>query len=246
MRQTVSPRGDPNRVSRSFCNSAPSTMRASSDRSRSSLKVTVFGSGYAGLVTAACLADSGNQVTRVDVDAARVQLLKDGHCLLATSRAWISCWCAMRAPGASSSPPTPRRQSATARPSFIAVGTPPQRRRFGRPAVRAAGGAHDRRVHADYRGGRHQVNRAGGHRRRRSRAALGSELSARARTIAFDVVSNPEFLKEGAAVEDFMPAPTASSSAPTAERAIELMRQLYAPYNRNRDRLMSWTCDRPS
>ncbi|HEY1075512.1 MAG TPA: UDP-glucose/GDP-mannose dehydrogenase family protein [Fontimonas sp.] len=200
------------------------------------MKVTVFGSGYVGLVTAACLADSGNQVVCVDVDAARVQLLEDGHCpfyepgvdqlLTRNARSGRIRFTTDAA-----------RAVEHGQIIFIAVGTPPQEDgsadlQYVLQVARTVG-----EHMADYRvvctKSTVPVGTAA-----KVRAALKGALAARGAQIEFDVVSNPEFLKEGAAVEDFM-RPDRIVVGTDSERALDLMRQLYAPYNRNRDRLMA-------
>jgi UDP-N-acetyl-D-mannosaminuronate dehydrogenase len=72
------------------------------------MRVTIFGSGYVGLVTGACLADAGNHVICVDVDAAKIERLKRG-----TSRGSMPSSSATRTPGGSSSPPMPQKASST-------------------------------------------------------------------------------------------------------------------------------------
>ncbi len=200
------------------------------------MKVTVFGSGYVGLVTAACLADSGNQVTCVDVDADRVERLRQGHCpfyepgvdelLTRNARAGRIRFTTDAAEGV-----------AQGQIIFIAVGTPPQEDgsadlQYVLAVARSVG------MHmTDYRvictKSTVPVGTAA-----KVRQTVAAALAQRGQAVAFDVVSNPEFLKEGAAVEDFM-RPDRIIVGTDSERALALMRELYAPFNRNRDRLMA-------
>ncbi len=200
------------------------------------MKVTVFGSGYVGLVTAACLADSGNQVVCVDVDAARVQMLKDGHCPF--YEPGVDQLLARNTRSGRIQFTTDAAQAVGhGQIIFIAVGTPPQEDgsadlQYVLQVARTIG-----EHMPDYRvvctKSTVPVGTA-----KKVRTALDAALTARGARIEFDVVSNPEFLKEGAAVEDFM-RPDRIVVGTDSERALDLMRQLYAPYSRNRDRLMA-------
>jgi UDPglucose 6-dehydrogenase len=200
------------------------------------MNVTVFGSGYVGLVTAACLADAGNHVICIDVDAARVAPLQAGHCpfyepgvdalLVRNARAGRLRFTTDAADGV-----------AHGQMIFIAVGTPPQEDgsadlQYVLQVARTIG-AHMDGYRAVCTKSTVPVGTA-----RKLREALASTLAARGAQIEFDVVSNPEFLKEGAAVEDCM-RPDRIIVGTDSERALELMRALYAPFNRNHDRLMA-------
>jgi UDPglucose 6-dehydrogenase len=199
------------------------------------MKVTVFGAGYVGLVAAACLADMGNSVVGVDVDADKVARLMAGEVpihepglaeLMARNRQ------------ASRLVFTTDLDAAVEHGTllFIAVGTPP-----------AADGSADL-------GHVLTVAREIGRRMRdfkvvvdkstvpvgtadRVRHAIAEGLRERAALVPYAVVSNPEFLKEGAAIEDFM-RPDRVVIGCDDERAELLMRSLYAPFLRNRDRVM--------
>ncbi|MFA5938595.1 MAG: UDP-glucose/GDP-mannose dehydrogenase family protein [Sinimarinibacterium sp.] len=200
------------------------------------MKVTVFGSGYVGLVTAACLADSGNHVTCVDVDAARIATLKAGHCpfyepgvdelLTRNVRAGRICFTIDAAEGI-----------AAGEIIFIAVGTPPQEDgsadlQYVLQVARTVG-EHMRDYRVVCTKSTVPVGTA-----RKVREAVAAALAARGARVDFDVVSNPEFLKEGAAVEDFM-RPDRIIVGTDSERALGQMRALYSPFNRNHDRLMA-------
>lgn len=199
------------------------------------MKVTVFGSGYVGLVTAACLADSGNHVVCVDVDAAKIAKLEAGHCpffepgidqLLTRNTA------AGRLRFTTDAADAVKHGQIV----FIAVGTPPQEDgsadlQYVLTVARTIG-AHMVEYKAVCTKSTVPVGTA-----RKVREALRSALQARGETLEFDVLSNPEFLKEGAAVEDFM-RPDRIILGTDSSRALELMKALYLPYNRNHDRLM--------
>jgi UDPglucose 6-dehydrogenase len=194
------------------------------------MKVTVIGTGYVGLVTGACLADAGNNVFCLDVDQKKIALLNQGKIPIFE-------------PGLE---PIVKRNREAGRLVFstdvpasvahgelqlIAVGTPPDE----------DGSADLQHVLAAARAvGRHMkswkviatkstvpVGTAD-----KIREAVGKETGAE-----FSVVSNPEFLKEGAAVEDFMRPDRIVIGAEDA-RAIALLRQLYAPFQRNRERVI--------
>ncbi|MGB0220993.1 MAG: UDP-glucose dehydrogenase family protein [Sinimarinibacterium flocculans] len=200
------------------------------------MNVTVFGSGYVGLVTAACLADAGNHVVCIDVDPERVRVLQEGHCpfyepgvdelLVRNARAGRLRFTTDAALGV-----------AHGELIFIAVGTPPQEDgsadlQYVLQVARSVG-----EHMSDYRVicTKSTVPVGTG---RKVRAALAEVLAARGARIDFDVVSNPEFLKEGAAVADCM-RPDRIIVGTDSPRALELMRTLYAPFNRNHDRLMA-------
>jgi UDPglucose 6-dehydrogenase len=200
------------------------------------MNVTVFGSGYVGLVTAACLADAGNHVVCVDVDVERVATLQAGHCpfyepgvdalLVRNARAGRLRFTSDAADGV-----------AHGQIIFIAVGTPPQEDgsadlQYVLQVARTIG-EHMDGYRAVCTKSTVPVGTA-----RKLREALASTLAARGAQIEFDVVSNPEFLKEGAAVEDCM-RPDRIIVGTDSERALALMRKLYAPFNRNHDRLMA-------
>ena len=199
------------------------------------MRVAVFGSGYVGLVTAACLAEAGNRVHCVDVDAARIERLKCGEIPIYE-------------PGLEG---LVRRNCEAGRLLFsldaaaaigfgdylfIAVSTPPD----------ATGATDLSQVLAVAESiGRHMcaprlvidkstvpVGTAD-----RVRQLIAARLRERGLAFEFSVLSNPEFLKEGAAIADFM-RPDRIIVGTDSSAAAEAMRQLYAPFNRNRDRLM--------
>ena len=194
------------------------------------MKITLIGAGYVGLVTGTCLAEVGNNVLCLDVDPRKIATLKAGGIPIYE-------------PGLED---MARRNVAAGRLDFttdaeaavrfgdiqfIAVGTPPDE-----------DGSADLRYVLDAARniGRHMtgyklivdkstvpVGTAD-----RVRAAVAGELAARGLDIEFCVASNPEFLKEGAAIEDFM-RPDRIVIGTDSERATQLLRRLYAPFQRN-------------
>ncbi|MEN8640253.1 UDP-glucose dehydrogenase family protein [Pseudomonas sichuanensis] len=196
------------------------------------MKVTVFGTGYVGLVQAACLAQVGHSVLCMDVDAERIATLSQGHCplyepgLASLLKRNLAC-------GRLSFTTDAARATHFAPLLFIAVGTPPL----------ADGSADLKHVfavvdnileHADHP--KVIVNK--------STAPVGTvdRIKARIRQAVanaehYRVISNPEFLKEGSAVDDCMrPERIIIGGAGPAE--LELLRELYLPFSRNREKLM--------
>ncbi len=199
------------------------------------MKVTVIGSGYVGLVTGACLAEMGNHVVCLDVDQRKVDMLSRGE--IPIHEPGLSEVVARNA-AAGRLQFTTDVAAATAHGTlqFIGVGTPPDEDgsadlQYVLAAARAIG-----RHMTDYKvvidKSTVPVGTAA-----KVRATIEAELKARAMDINFAVVSNPEFLKEGAAVEDFM-RPDRIVIGADDERATLLMRALYAPFIRNHDRLL--------
>ncbi|OGA70737.1 MAG: UDP-glucose 6-dehydrogenase [Betaproteobacteria bacterium RIFCSPLOWO2_12_FULL_67_28] len=199
------------------------------------MNITIIGTGYVGLVTGACLADTGNHVFCLDLDETKVRSLNDGQIPIFE-------------PGLEA---VVQRNRAAGRISFstdvaasvahgvlqcIAVGTPPGENgsadlQHVLAAARAVGRHMDGyRVIVDK--STVPVGTAD-----RVRSAVAGELAARGARHEFSVVSNPEFLKEGAALEDFM-RPDRIIVGAEDERATRLLRELYAPFQRNHDRLM--------
>jgi len=199
------------------------------------MKITIIGTGYVGLVTGACLADAGNHVFCLDLDAAKIATLNAGGIpifepgLEAVVRR-------NRDAGRLVFSTDVEASVAYADVQFIAVGTPPDEDGSADlshvvSAARAIGRHMDSyRVVVDK--STVPVGTAD-----LVRAAVSEELSRRGKAVAFAVVSNPEFLKEGAAVEDFM-RPDRIIIGSDDERATRLLRELYAPFQRNHDRFM--------
>ncbi|MFK8016117.1 MAG: UDP-glucose/GDP-mannose dehydrogenase family protein [Gammaproteobacteria bacterium] len=198
------------------------------------MNVTIFGSGYVGLVTGVCLAETGNHVYCVDVDDERISTLNRGHVPfyepglqemlsrnLASGRLTFT---------------TDARQAVEhGLFQFIAVGTPPEEDGSADlshvldVAQTIGENLEDYRVVACKStvpvGTTHKVQ-----------ARIRAVLDERGSAAEFDVASNPEFLKEGAAVNDFM-RPDRIVVGVDNPRVSELLRTLYEPYTRNRERL---------
>ena len=199
------------------------------------MKITVIGTGYVGLVSGTCLAEVGNDVLCVDVDAKKVAQLtaggipiyEPGLAAMVTSN---------RAAGRLSFTTDIAAGVSHGTILFIAVGTPPDEdgsadMRYVLAVAKSIGHHMDGfKVIVDK--STVPVGTAD-----RVREAIDGELKARAKACEFSVVSNPEFLKEGAAVEDFM-KPDRIVIGADDNRAIELMRQLYAPFQRSHERLI--------
>ncbi|WP_157263601.1 UDP-glucose dehydrogenase family protein [Azohydromonas aeria] len=198
------------------------------------MKVTVVGTGYVGLVTGACLSEMGNHVLCLDLDESKIRVLQEGGLpihepgLLEVVRRNVT---AGRLEFTTDVDAAVRHGTL----QFIAVGTPPDEDGSADLShVVAAARAIGRRM-TDYKvivdKSTVPVGTAD-----RVRAAVAEELAARGVAVDFSVVSNPEFLKEGAAVEDFM-RPDRIVIGADDERAVLLMRALYAPFIRNHERL---------
>jgi len=199
------------------------------------MRLAVFGAGYVGLVTAACFAEMGNHVTCVDIDEGRVARLNRGEVPihepglapllergLAQKRIRFTCDAV--------------QAIADAEVIFIAVGTPPSEDGSADlshvlAVARTIGALLDHRcVIVDKStvpvGTADQV-----------RATIARELERRGAEVEFSVVSNPEFLKEGAAIGDFM-RPDRIVIGSQDAWATEVMRALYAPFSRNHEKLI--------
>ncbi|MEK7758721.1 MAG: nucleotide sugar dehydrogenase, partial [Pseudomonadota bacterium] len=197
------------------------------------MKLTVIGAGYVGLVTGACFAEMGNDVTCVDVDQGKVDRLK--QCILPIYEPGLDAIVVNNSKADrlrfSTSLVEAMRDTHV---FFIAVGTPPGEDGSADLqyvlAVAQEIGRHlnEYAVVVD----KSTVPVGTGD---KVRSALQSELDRRNVQVKFDVVSNPEFLKEGAAVEDFM-RPDRIVVGTDSERARAVMNELYAPFTRNHER----------
>lgn len=199
------------------------------------MKVTIFGSGYVGLVTGACLAEVGHHVVCVDIDQAKVDALDSGRVPI-------------HEPGLAallSANRSARRLEFTTDAAsaihhgeilFIAVGTPPDEdgsadlrqildvaRTVGKHLMRPAIVVNKSTV---------PVGTA-----EKVAATIAAELALRGESHPFDVVSNPEFLKEGDAIADCM-RPDRIILGSDSPAAIECLTRLYAPFNRNHGRIV--------
>jgi len=199
------------------------------------MKITVVGTGYVGLVGAACLAEVGNHVLGLDVNAEKIRILKEGGIpihepgLLEIVRRNVEN-------GRLSFTTNIEEAVHFGEVQFIAVGTPPDEDgsadlQYVTEAARNIGRfMTSEKVIVD----KSTVPIGTGD---KVRAAVAEELKKRNVDIHYSVVSNPEFLKEGAAVEDFM-RPDRIVIGTEDPKAIEVMKQVYAPFQRNHERLV--------
>jgi len=199
------------------------------------MKVTAIGTGYVGLVTGACLAEMGNHVVCLDLNAEKIRVLNEGGIPIHEPGLLEVV---QRNVAAGRLQFTTDVDHAVAHGTilFIGVGTPPGEDgsadlQYVVAAARSIGARMtDYKVIVDK--STVPVGTADS-----VRAAIAEELAKRGVTVDYAVVSNPEFLKEGAAVEDFM-RPDRIIVGSDDEQATLMMRALYAPFNRNNDRLM--------
>jgi UDPglucose 6-dehydrogenase len=197
------------------------------------MNITVIGTGYVGLVSGTCLAEVGNHVLCVDIDQRKIDRLNNGE--IPIYEPGLEALVHKNVEEGRLSFSSSIEQGVDfGSILFIAVGTPPDE-------DGSADLQHVLSVATDI--GRHMddyrvvvtkstvpVGTAD-----KVRDAIDTALKEKGSTISFSVVSNPEFLKEGAAVEDFL-KPDRIVVGAEDERAIDLMRELYAPFNRNHER----------
>ena len=199
------------------------------------MRVCIFGTGYVGLVTGTCLAEVGHDVVCVDVDAAKVEGLNKGI---------VPIYEPGLTPMVKANHAAGRLRFTTDAAAgithgdvlFIAVGTPPDEDgsadlQYVREVARTIG-RHIERPVVVVDKSTVPVGTAD-----KVRATINAELAARGADIDFEVVSNPEFLKEGAAVEDCM-RPDRIVIGTSSASALETLRRLYAPFNRNHERIV--------
>jgi len=199
------------------------------------MNISIYGCGYVGLVSAACLAEVGNDVLCVDVDQRKITGLEQGklpiyepgleslvHKNIQTGRLSFTV--------------DARAAAAHGLLQIIAVGTPPDEDGSADLrhvlAVADSIGKHMTEYRIIVDKSTVPVGTAD-----RVRATVDAQLKQRGEQLTFDVVSNPEFLKEGAAIDDFMKPDRIIIGADNA-RAADALRTLYAPFNRNRERVM--------
>ena len=199
------------------------------------MKITVCGSGYVGLVTGACLSEMGNHVVCFDVDERKIAVLQGGEIPIHEPGLKDMV---VRNAAAGRLEFTTNLDCAVAHGTlqFIAVGTPPGEDGSAdvRHVLQAARSIGQRMTDYKVIVNKSTVPVGTGD---AVESAVMAALAARGSPIAFSVVSNPEFLKEGAAVDDFM-RPDRVVIGSDDERAINLMRSVYNPFLRNRDRLL--------
>jgi UDPglucose 6-dehydrogenase len=199
------------------------------------MKITVIGTGYVGLVSGACLADTGNDVLCLDLDVRKIDMLKRGE--IPIYEPGLEGLVTRNVQAGRLRFTTDVAESVRhGLVQFIAVGTPPDE----------DGSADLSHVIAAARNiGRHldhyvvvvdkstvPVGTAD-----KVRTAIAEELARRGVDVEFAVVSNPEFLKEGAAVQDFM-KPDRIVVGSDDERATRIMRSVYLPFQRNHERML--------
>ncbi|BAU56379.1 UDP-glucose/GDP-mannose dehydrogenase family protein [Halorhodospira halochloris] len=200
------------------------------------MKVTIFGSGYVGLVTGTCFADAGNDVVCVDIDAERVAQLQNGEVPI-YEPGLDDMLTFNQEEGRLRFTTDPAEGVNHGLFQFIAVGTPADEDGSADLHyvlnVAQTIGQHmdDYRIIVDK--STVPVGTAD-----KVRSVVGQQLRERGSSLEFDVVSNPEFLKEGAAIDDFV-KPDRIIVGVDNPRTAELMKALYSPFNRNHDRLIS-------
>ena len=199
------------------------------------MNVTIFGSGYVGLVTAACFAERGNDIVCVDNNAARVEKLRRGK--IPIHEPGLDALVARNTKAGRLRFTTDARDGVRhGDVIFIAVGTP-----------QGEDGSADLRYvlqvastigqHLDHEAVIVDKSTVPVGTADAVSAAIAAELKRRKSKLVYDVVSNPEFLKEGAAINDFM-KPDRIVIGADRERPLKRMHELYAPFNRNRDKLI--------
>ena len=199
------------------------------------MKITVVGTGYVGLVSGACLAEMGNDVLCLDLDPEKIRILKEGG--IPIHEPGLDQVVARNVAAGRLHFTTDVQEAVQfGTIQFIAVGTPPDEDgsadlQYVLSAARAIG-----RHMTDYKvivdKSTVPVGTAD-----KVKAAVRAELDARGENIPYSVVSNPEFLKEGAAVDDFM-RPDRIVVGAEDDQAIFLMKALYAPFQRNHEKLL--------
>jgi len=199
------------------------------------MKITVIGTGYVGLVSGACLAEVGNDVLCLDVDPAKIKILEDGGIPIYEPGLQEMVQRNVAA-GRLHFTTDVARAAHFGTVQFIAVGTPPGEDGSADMQYVTAAARNIGKHMTDYKvivdkstvpvGTADVV-----------RAAVADELQKRGVTTPYSVVSNPEFLKEGAAIDDFMKPDRIVVGCDDEEAALN-MRALYAPFQRNHDRLI--------
>jgi UDPglucose 6-dehydrogenase len=199
------------------------------------MRVTIFGSGYVGLVTGACLADAGNDVLCVDVDQKKIEGLKQGMVPIHEPGLDVLIKTNIEAERLKF---TTSAKEGVDHGLFqlIAVGTPPDEDGSADLkyvlAVARSIGEHMDEYKVVITKSTVPVGTSD-----KVRAAVGETLRKRGAELEYDVVSNPEFLKEGAAIEDFM-RPDRVVVGTDNPRVTELLRALYDPFTRSREKLI--------
>ena len=199
------------------------------------MKITVCGSGYVGLVTGACLSEMGNHVVCLDVDEKKIAVLQGGG--LPIHEPGLQEMVARNARAGRLQFTTDIDHAvAHGAIQFIAVGTPPGKDGSAdlQHVLQAARAIGERMTEYKLIVDKSTVPVGTGD---AVESVVREVLAARGVPLAFSVVSNPEFLKEGAAVDDFM-RPDRVVIGADDEQAVHLMRAVYGPFVRNRDRML--------
>ena len=199
------------------------------------MRVTIFGTGYVGLVTGTCLAEVGHEVICVDIDAAKINGLRHGIIPMYEPRLEPMVK-VNHAEGRLDFTTDAATAIAHGDVIFIAVGTPPDEDGSADlqyvVAVAKTIGMHLQRTAVIVNKSTVPVGTAD-----KVNATIAAAMAERGADVAYDVVSNPEFLKEGAAVEDCMRPDRIVIGADSAA-AVEKLKRLYAPFNRNHERIV--------
>ena len=200
------------------------------------MRLTIFGSGYVGLVTGACMAEMGNHVVCVDIDEDKVARLNKGE--VPIYEPGLDAYIERNVEGGRLEFTSDVKKGVEhGLFLFIAVGTPPDEDGSADlkhvVAVAKAIGEHINEYRIVVDKSTVPVGTAD-----KVKAEIQAGLDARKKPLEFDVVSNPEFLKEGAAINDFM-KPDRIIVGTDNPRTTELLRTLYEPFNRNHDRMIS-------
>ncbi|SLM30042.1 UDP-glucose 6-dehydrogenase [Desulfamplus magnetovallimortis] len=199
------------------------------------MNITIVGTGYVGLVTGACFSEMGSHVTCVDVDKTKIENLKNGilpiyepgleNLVIQNCKEGLLHFTTDLAEASQSS-----------NIFFIAVGTPPGE--DGSADLKyVLGVASEIGQNIDKYSVIVDKSTVPVGTADKVRATIQKELEIRGKDVEFDVVSNPEFLKEGAAVEDFL-KPDRIVVGADSQKAAKIMQRLYAPFSRNRDKLI--------
>ncbi len=200
------------------------------------MRITIFGSGYVGLVTGACMAETGNHVVCVDIDEDRIDRLNAGD--VPIYEPGLNDYLKRnRESGRLEFTTDVAKGVDHGLFQFVAVGTPPDEDGSADLqhvlAVAKSIGEHMSEYRIIVNKSTVPVGTAD-----RVKASIQAELDKRQQSIDFDVVSNPEFLKEGAAINDFM-KPDRIVVGTDNPRTTELLKALYEPFTRNHDRMIS-------
>jgi UDPglucose 6-dehydrogenase len=200
------------------------------------MRLTIFGSGYVGLVTGACMAEMGNQVVCYDIDEGKIARLNKGD--IPIYEPGLDALIERNHEAGRLKFTTDVAEAVThGLFQFVAVGTPPDEDGSADMqyvlAVARAIGEHIEEYRIIVDKSTVPVGTAD-----KVKAEIDAALARRNKAVEFDVVSNPEFLKEGAAINDFM-KPDRIIVGTDNPRTTELLKTLYEPFNRNHDRVIT-------